>query len=283
MRPLLPMALGLALGAAVAAPAALVPVPPLSARVTDLTGTLDAPQVQRLEAMLSEVEARKGAQVAVLVLPSTAPETIEQYGIRVVEQWKLGRKGVDDGALLLVARDDRTLRIEVGYGLEGALPDAIASRIINETIVPEFRRGDFAAGIEAGVRRIVSVIDGEPLPPPPSRTASRSPAGSLPVAALAVAIIAGSILRMILGRLVSAVLGGGATAAILAYVGAPGLLIGILALVVFLMLLSNGGSRRGHSRSGGFGSGGWSSGGHSGGGFSGGGGGFGGGGASGRW
>ncbi len=277
------MILGLALGATVTAAAALVPVPALSARVTDLTGALAAPQVQRLEALLSDIEARKGVQVAVLVVPTTAPETIEQYGIRVVEQWKLGRKGVDDGALLLVARDDRTLRIEVGYGLEGALPDAIASRIINETIVPEFRRGDFAAGIEAGVRRIISVIDGEPLPPPAARPASRSPAGSLPVAALAGAIIVGGILRLVLGRLVAAVLGGGATAAILAYVGAPGLLIGVLAVIVFLMLLSNGGSRRGHSSSGGFGSGGWSSGGHSGGGFSGGGGSFGGGGASGRW
>ncbi|HSD60573.1 MAG TPA: YgcG family protein, partial [Burkholderiales bacterium] len=146
-----------------------VPVPPLQARVTDLTRTLSGGQQAALERRLAAFEQKKGSQVAVLIVPSTRPETIEQYAIRVAEQWKLGRKGVDDGALLLVAKDDREVRIEVGYGLEGVLPDATAKRIISEVIVPRFRQGDFAGGIDAGVGRMISVIEGEPLPPPQQR------------------------------------------------------------------------------------------------------------------
>src|SRR5574340_257920 len=127
-----------------------VAVPPLATRVTDLTATLDAQQIQTLQARLAAFEAKKGAQLAVLLIPTTQPETIEQFGMRVAEAWKLGRKGVDDGALLLVAKDDRALRIEVGYGLEGALNDATAKRIIAEIITPFFRRGEFYAGIDAG-------------------------------------------------------------------------------------------------------------------------------------
>src|SRR3990172_8613367 len=143
-----------------------VAVPPLTQRVTDLTSTLDAQQIQTLASRLAEFEANKGAQLAVLIVPTTQPESIEQFGIRVVEAWKLGRKGVDDGALLLVAKDDRTLRIEVGYGLEGVIPDAIAKRIVSEIIVPRFREGDFAGGIRAGVEQMIRLVDGEPLPPP---------------------------------------------------------------------------------------------------------------------
>jgi uncharacterized protein len=112
-----------------------VALPPLTHRVTDLTGTLDAQQAQTLEARLAEFEAKKGSQLALLIVPTTQPETIEQFGIRVVQAWKLGRKSVDDGALLLVAKDDRALRIEVGYGLEGVLNDATANRIIDEVRV----------------------------------------------------------------------------------------------------------------------------------------------------
>ena len=143
-----------------------VPVPALEARVTDLTGTLTAEQRGALEESLRAFEALKGAQLAVLLVPTTAPETIEQYAIRVAEAWKLGRKGVDDGLLLLVATDDRRMRIEVGYGLEGAVPDAIAKRVIAETITPYFRQGDIPGGIEAGMQQLMRVVDGEPLPPP---------------------------------------------------------------------------------------------------------------------
>ena len=130
-----------------------VAVPPLKARVTDLTGTLSASEANQLEQKLAAFEAKKGSQIAVLIVPTTQPETIEQYSIRVAEAWKLGRKGIDDGALLLIAKQDRTVRIEVGYGLEGVLPDAIAKRIIEETIVPKLRQGNFAGGINAGIEQ----------------------------------------------------------------------------------------------------------------------------------
>ena len=144
----------LALFAAVACAEPLVPVPALAARVTDLTGTLTPEQVAALDSKLGSFEQAKGSQVAVLVVPTTRPEEIEQYAIRLADAWKLGRKGVDDGAILLVARDDRKVRIEVGYGLEGVLPDATANRIIDEDIVPRFRSGDYYGGIDAGVDRI---------------------------------------------------------------------------------------------------------------------------------
>ena len=143
------------------AAAADVAVPPLSGRVVDQTGTLSAGDISALTQTLKNLETRKGSQVAVLIVPTTAPETIEQYSIRVAEAWKIGRKKIDDGALLVVAKNDRKLRIEVGYGLEGALTDVTSKRIIDEIIVPKFRNGDFAGGISAGVDRIVAVIDGE--------------------------------------------------------------------------------------------------------------------------
>ena len=124
---------------------AQMPVPQLTARVTDLTGTLSGEAVNRIESKLAAFEAKKGSQIAVLIVPTTQPEEIEQFGIRAFDQWKLGRKGVDDGALLLVAKNDRRVRIEVGTGLEGALPDAIANRIIDETITPHFKLGTSTA------------------------------------------------------------------------------------------------------------------------------------------
>ena len=124
-----------------------VVIPPLKSRVTDLTHTLSTQESNQLEQQLAQFEASKGSQVALLIVPTTQPETIEQYAIRVVDAWKLGRKGIDDGVLLLVAKNDRALRIEVGYGLEGILPDALAKRIIEETIVPAFRQGNFFGGL----------------------------------------------------------------------------------------------------------------------------------------
>src|SRR5690348_17479048 len=144
-----------------------VAIPPLHARVTDLTNTLEAQQTQQLESELAALEQRKGAQVVVLMLPSTQPETIEQYATRVFDQWKIGRKHVDDGVLLVVAKDDHRVFIETGYGLEGAIPDALASRIIREYITPKFRAGDFYGGLRDGLGALAKLIDGEPLPPPP--------------------------------------------------------------------------------------------------------------------
>src|SRR6202040_4031268 len=143
-----------------------VAVPPLSGRVVDQTGTLSSDDIARLTQTLKDLEQRKGSQVAVLIVPTTQPETIEQYSIRVAEAWKIGRKKIDDGARLVVAKNDRKLRIEVGYGLEGALTDVTTKRIIDEVITPKFKAGDFAGGVSAGVNRMIRVIDGEKLPAP---------------------------------------------------------------------------------------------------------------------
>jgi len=258
-----------------------VPVPPLSARVTDLTATLDAQQKQALEARLAAFEKNKGAQLAVLLVPTTQPETIEQFALRVAEAWKLGRKGVDDGALLLVAKDDRALRIEVGYGLEGALNDATAKRIIAEIITPFFKRGEFYAGIDAGTAAMMRVIEGEPLPPPQRAAASGSyDIESLLFIAFGLVVVVGGMLRALLGRFPAALLMGGGLGLLAWLVAASlfaALLVGVMAFL-FVLLGGSGRGLGGHSR-GGFGHGGFGGGG----GFSGGGGGFGGGGASGRW
>lgn len=264
-----------------------VAVPPLTGRVVDLTATLSADQAAALEQKLKAFEDRKGSQLAVLIVPTTQPETIEQYALRVVEQWKLGRKKVDDGALLLIAKNDRKLRIEVGYGLEGALNDATSKRIIDEVITPKFRNGDFAGGISDGADRILKVIDGEPLPAP-------KPEGELPDLSLIgeyfpflliVVLVGGGIFRAIFGRLLgSLVAGGGVAFFIWFFLGALSIAAigGLIAFVVTMIgdsIVSSGGGGRG-GYGGGFSSGGSSS---SGGGFSGGGGSFGGGGASGSW
>ena len=264
--------------------AADVAVPPLKARVTDLTATLSSQQQATLEQTLSAFEARKGSQIAVLLVPTTQPETAEQYAVRVEEAWKLGRKGVDDGVLLLVAKNDRKLRIEVGYGLEGALNDATAKRIIEEEITPRFKQGDFYGGISAGVGRIIKVVDGEPLPPPKSR----KPRGggldfeSLLFIGFILVFVVGGILRAIFGRF----LGAGIVSAIAGFIAwtiGGALLIGIVVAIVAFIFSLLGGTRGGWS-SGGFGGGGFGGGGFGGGGgFSGGGGSSGGGGAGGSW
>ncbi|MEO8137376.1 MAG: YgcG family protein [Betaproteobacteria bacterium] len=260
-------------------------VPPLTGRVVDLTATLAPDQKATLEQKLQAFEARKGTQIAVLVVPTTEPETIEQYSLRVAEQWKIGRKKVDDGAILVVAKNDRALRIEVGYGLEGALSDATSKRIVSEIITPAFRQGDFNGGISAGVDRMIGVIDGETLPPPPaSRRTDSSPGwGQMVPIVFMLALVVGGVLRSVLGRLPGAVVTGGAIGAV-AWFFAGALLIAIGAGVIgFLFTLLGGGmGRAGGWSSGGLG-GGFGGGSSGGGGFSGGGGSFGGGGASGRW
>jgi uncharacterized protein len=142
-----------------------VAVPPLTGRVVDLTGTLTSDAIASLTETLREFESRKGSQIAVLFVPTTQPETIEQYSLRVANDWKIGRSKINDGVVIVVAKDDHKLRIEVGYGLEGALTNFTAKRIIDENIVPRFSVGDFAGGISAGVMRIIGVIENEPLPP----------------------------------------------------------------------------------------------------------------------
>jgi uncharacterized protein len=259
-----------------------VAVPPLVAHVNDLTGTLDASQKQELETALTQFETRKGVQIVVLLVPTTQPDTIEQYGIRVAQEWKVGRKGVDDGALLLIAKDDRTLRIEVGYGLEGVLNDATAKRIIAEFIVPSLKRGDFYGGIQAGVARMMKVIEGEPLPAPEARsTASGSFKNyeSLMLIGFVLVMVVGGVLRSLFGRLPAAGIIGVVAGALAWLIVAPVLVAGIVGLVAFFFTLVSGG----RSPLGGMGGLGGGFGGGLGGGFGGGGGGFGGGGASGRW
>ena len=252
---------------------AQVPVPVLKSRVTDLTGTLDAASRQSLETRLAQLEQAKGAQLAVLLVPTTQPETIEQFSLRVAETWKLGRKGVDDGVLLLVAKNDRTLRIEVGYGLEGAIPDAVAKRVIAEAITPRFKQGDFPGGIQAGVDALSRLIQGEPLPEPKadfSWLSTMSLDDILGVTALFVFIV-GGMLRAIFGTFLGALLAG-----LVAFFGGWLLgswVVGLFAgFIVFFLTLVGVSFISGGGGGGGFG-----------GGFGGGGGGFGGGGASGSW
>ncbi|MGH8652660.1 MAG: TPM domain-containing protein [Gammaproteobacteria bacterium] len=269
---------------------AQVPVPPLTARIIDQTGTLSVAQRLDLENKLQAFESAKGSQIVVLIMPTTQPEAIEQYSMRVVEQWRLGRKGVDDGALLLVAKDDRKVRIEVDYGLEGVLTDATSKRIISEVITPLFKTGDFHVGIAAGVDRMIRVIEGEPLPPPePSASSPDDPMGGT-VFAFLMAFTVGSVILGIASvllprataRLGGAALNGGITGAIawsLTKALSIALIVAALGFVIALVI----GSLPTH-RAGRWSSGNWRGGGSGGGGgFSGGGGSFGGGGASGSW
>lgn len=260
--------------------AAEVAIPPLSKHVTDVTGTLTADQTGTLEQNLAAFESKKGSQIAVLIVPTTAPEDIEQYSLRVVEKWKLGRKNVDDGALLIIAKDDRAMRIEVGYGLEGALNDATSKRIISEIITPYFKQGDFYGGISAGINSMMKVVGGEPLPAPVHRTSHSDWGRYIPVLFIAILAI-GGVLRAMLGRFPGAIVTGGLTA-LLAWALVGALSIAAFAGIIALLftLLSGGARGIGRGYYGGLGGGGFGGGS---GGFGGGGGGFGGGGASGRW
>lgn len=257
-----------------------IAVPALTARVTDLTGTLTVAQSAALEDKLHALETRQGSQIAVLMLPTTQPETIEEYSIRVVEQWKLGRKKIDDGVLLLIAKDDRKVRIEVGYGLEGALPDVIAKRIITQDITPHFKQGDFYGGIVAGITRIDAVLQGEALPPGQPTGNNGTNIGNHLFFLIVVALFSGGVLRHVFGILPGGLLNGGLIGLLTLLLGGGMTFAILFGIVAFFLALINGG-RGGGFGGGGFGrSGGFSS---SGGGFSGGGGGFGGGGASGGW
>jgi uncharacterized protein len=273
-----------------AAAQGLVALPAYDARVIDLTGTLTAQQQAALEQRLADLESRKGSQIAVLVLPTTQPEEIEQYGIRLAEAWKPGRSRADDGAILIVAKDDRRLRIEVGYGLEGVLTDATSKRIIAETITPLFRQGDFFGGINAGVDQMIRLVDGEPLPPPDKKWDQR-PGFVEFLPFLFIAVFIGSmIFRSMFGRAFGSLVTGGVTGGLVWLVSSLvgiSVLAGMLAFFFSLVMSTLGGGRwSSRPHHGGWSSGGWGGGGggFGGGGFGGGGGGgFGGGGASGGW
>ncbi len=265
---------------------ALVEIPPLQARVTDLTGTLDAPQQTALEARLKALEDKKGSQLAILIVPTTQPEDIAQYSIRVVEQWKLGREKPDDGVLVLVAKDDRKLRIEVGRGLEGAIPDIYAKRIISDVISPRFKQGDFFGGLDAGVDSLTKLIEGEALPAPTQSSTHSATADWQTYLAILflVGLAGGAVFRALLGRFLGGALSGALVGGMVWLLGAGLFIALLLGLFAFIFAAVGNHSYVSPHRGGGIGNGGFG-GGWSGGGdvFSGGGGDFGGGGASGDW
>ncbi|KPU89737.1 hypothetical protein APR52_37440, partial [Variovorax paradoxus] len=242
-----------------------LPVPALTARVIDQTGTLDAAQRAGLETKLAAFEQRKGSQIAVLMVPTTQPEDIESYTQRVGDAWKIGRKGVGDGLLVIVAKDDRRMRIAPAKALEGAVPDLAAARIVDEEMKPRFRNGDFAGGINAAVDRLIGLVDGEPLPEPARDGGDRGSQGfdweNLAIFLFVGVFIGAPIVRAILGKtLGSVVMGGGI--GVVAFFLTTSLVIAVLAGMVALVVSLASGLAR-------FGGGGWSSGG-GGGGWSGG-------------
>ena len=293
------LAAGLLLGTPATRAQDVLPVPALTARVMDSTGTLDAAQRQALEAKLAAFEQARGAQVVVLMVPTTAPEDIAAYAQRVGDSWKIGRKDVGDGLLLVVAKNDRKVRIETTKTLEGAIPDLAARQIIDRAITPRFRQGDFAGGIDAATDQIIALISGENLPVPDAQAGSPGGKGfnwtDIAVFLFFAVPIGARLMSGIFGRKLGAMVTGGAVGG-LAWLFTSSLLIGGVATLigaVFALIASVGslgsvgrGGRSSGWGGGGFGggssSGGWGGGG--GGGFSSGGGGnFGGGGASGSW
>lgn len=264
----------------------LVAIPALQAAVTDLTQTLSVEQQAALNQKLSQFSQQSGSQVAVLILPSTQPEDIAQFGIRLAEAWKIGRDKQDDGVIVIVAKNDRKMRIEVGYGLEGAIPDAIAKRIIAEQMAPAFKQGQFYHGLDHAADSLIKLIEGEHLPAPEKSSPHRSSTDDwmtmLPILMFA-AIIAGAIFKSMLGDFPGSLLTGGALGALAGFLGATLWVMGLVGLAAFVFTLAMGGRGSGGMpySPGGFG-------GYSGGSrgpdiFSGGGGDFGGGGASGDW
>ncbi len=262
---------------------ALAPIPPLDSPVVDTTGTLDAAQRQALVQQALALQQRKGSQLQVLIVPSTQPEDIAQYTTRVFDQWSIGRKGVDDGVLLVVARNDRRVRIEPGYGLEGAIPDAIANRVIQEYLVPRFRDNDYAGGITEATAALVKLVDGEELPAPVASNRDPGDGDANFFVALFIGGFASMLARLLFARrsrplkgVLAALLGGGAGWLLLSLAGGG--------IAASLGGLSPGGFAGGGGFGrGGFGGGGFGGGGFGGGGWSGGGGRSGGGGASGSW
>ncbi|MCG2595841.1 TPM domain-containing protein [Ramlibacter sp. XY19] len=280
----------------------VLPVPALTARVIDQTGTLDAIQRQGLEEKLAAFEQKKGSQMVVLLVPTTQPEDIASYANRVGNAWKIGRKGVGDGILVIVAKNDRAARIEVAKTLEGAVPDLAAKRIIDDAMLPRFRADDYAGGLQATVDQLIARVTGEALPAPPAPTQAQRPSAKsgfdwfdLAIFLFFAVPIAGGVLRGIFGRKLGSLVTGGGVGFIAMLITSSMVVAGIAGFIALLFsLLSGGGGMLGGGRRGGpvflpggfggGGGGGWGGGGGGGGGFSSGGGGdFGGGGASGNW
>lgn len=250
-------------------------IPQLSQRVTDLTATLSNEQLTTLDTKLLAFEDKKGSQIAVLIVPTTRPEDIAQFSIRVAEAWKIGRKKIDDGVILLIAKNDRTLRLEVGYGLEGVIPDAIAKRIIAEIITPRFKEGDYFGGINAGVLQLMKLIEGESLPAPASRDGNTINENAF-IFILFGGLMVGFLLSAIMGRVIGGLFAGLTTSGLAALFLGLSFAVVLIGFMVFFLV----GIR---PRSGGWMSGGGGFGGSGGGSWGGGGGSFGGGGASGSW
>jgi uncharacterized protein len=275
---------------------AVLPVPPLSGRVVDQTGTLTPAQADALSAKLAAIETQRGAQIVVLIVPTTQPEDIASYGFRVADTWKVGRRDVGDGLVVIVAKNDRRVNIEVARTLEGAVPDVLAGRIINEQIKPAFRANDYAGGLNAAIDRLDKAIGGEALPAPNANARAKKATSGFDLQDLAIFLfvgvpIAGAVLTGIFGRKLGALLTGGVVGGIGWWLTTSPLVAGGAGLVALFLVgvMGMGGSRLGRGGpiiwggggGGGFGGG---RGGGGGGGFSSGGGGsFGGGGASGSW
>ena len=287
------LAVTLALGGAAAGAQDVLPVPPLSGRVVDQTGTLSAAQAQALTAKLAAIETQRGAQIVVLIVPTTQPEDIASYGQRVADTWKVGRRDVGDGLVIVVAKNDRRINIEVAKTLEGAIPDVLAGRIINDQIKPAFRANDYAGGLNAAIDRLDKAIGGEALPAPTGKgggNANRGPFGGFDIQDLAIFLfvavpIVGALLTAIFGRKLGALVTGGAVGAVAWFLTASLLVAGGAGLIA-LILIGVMGVGSGRSGRGGpiiWGGGGGGFGGDGGGFRSGGGGDFGGGGASGSW
>ena len=295
-------ALVLATLAGVALAQGLLPVPALTARVIDQTGTLDSAQRNGLDTKLAAFEQRKGSQIVVLMVPTTAPEDIASYTQRVGDAWKIGRKDVGDGLLVVVAKDDRKMRIATAKALEGAAPDLAAVRIIDEEMKPRFRNNDFAGGLNAAVDRLIGLVDGEPLPEPSRNSSSGSSNDGFDWENLAIFLFVGvfvgaPIARAILGKTMGSVAMGGGIGVVAFFLTTSTVIAVIAGLIALMVSLFSGlaGFGPGRGGRGGGGGGGWSSGGGGGGWSSGGGGGggggfssggggnFGGGGASGDW
>jgi uncharacterized protein len=286
-------------GTAAAQP--VLPVPPLSERVIDQTGTLTAVETQNLIGKLAAFEAEAGPQIVVLLVPTTQPEDIASFAQRVGETWKIGRRDVGDGLLMVVAKNDRKIWIAPAKALEGAVPDLAARRIVAEQITPRFRSGDFAGGIDAGVDQLIARIKGESLPTPSDRDRPGTPSfGFAPLELLMFAFVAlpilATVLRSVFGRGLGSVAAGAAGGGIAWFVTQSLLFAGLGGVIGFVLALLGGLGAAARTRTGrhggsigtggfgtgGFGGGGWGGGG--GGGFSSGGGGdFGGGGAGGDW
>lgn len=281
------IALALLASTVFAAGAELTAIPLLTGHVVDRAGLLSASQAETLASRLRAFEQQHGSQLVVLIVPTVQPESIEQYSMRVFEAWKIGRKQTNDGILILVSVNDRKLRIDTGYGLEGAIPDAIAKRIVADTMAPRFRAGEPYAGLFAGVEQIIKLVEGEQLPPPVRKSAVQNWQGQfeeLLVLGIVAATIVGGVLNLVLGRFFGSLATAGIVAGIAWLMTASMLVMIAAAVLVFMFVLVTAG--RGGSALGGWGGGsswgggGWGSGGGS---WGGGGGSAGGGGASGGW